>query len=421
MDKKTELRTQNLELSKESETELRTQSSELREKTEIKNQSSKLRKELTHIVLPPSMIGIIGGGQLGRMMAISARQMGYRIAVLESGANSPAGPVADEVWNAEYDDRDALTAMLKMAGVVTYEFENVPYAPVRELAPLGNLPQGSLPLIITSHRLREKLAIEGAGYKVAPFLAVMSKDELRYAVSKVGYPCILKTSTGGYDGKGQWILHSESDLPEVLEIANDNVYVLEGFVNFTKEVSVIVTRGVNGDIQSFPVTENEHVNQILHVSIAPARISDSLRAEAESIAKGLIENLDYIGTLAIEMFVTDDGLIINELAPRPHNSGHWTIDGCTVSQFEQHIRAICGLPLVKPETNGYAVMVNLLGQHFDYALSAWQKPEFSDGKLHLYGKDEMKRDRKIGHINFVGNDWEELEAQVERFLAEFPE
>jgi len=392
----------------------------MNETIELGTQNPELVKKAINAVLPPSVIGIIGGGQLGRMMAIAARQMGYRVVVLEPTSNSPLGQIADDEWNEPYDDEAALTAMLGFADVVTYEFENVPYAPIRKLASLGNLPQGELPLVVTSHRLREKLAIESAGYKVAPFLAVMSKDELRYAIKRIGYPSILKTSSGGYDGKGQWVLRSDADLPEVLKIANDNEYVLEGFVDFTSEVSVIATRSVNGDVEVFPVTENEHVNQILHVSIAPARIDDSLRAEAESIARGLIEKLDFVGTLAIEMFVTADGLVINELAPRPHNSGHWTIDGCTISQFEQHIRAICGLPLVKPEIRGYAVMVNLLGQHLDYALSAWQKPEFSDGKLHLYGKDEMKKNRKIGHINFVGNDWGELEAKIEQFLIGFP-
>lgn len=371
-------------------------------------------------VLPPSTIGIIGGGQLGRMMAISARQMGYRLAVLEPSIGSPLSQIADIELNAAYDDKTALAELLEKSDVVTYEFENVPYTTVRELGPLGYLPQGPMPLIITSHRLREKLAIEEAGYKVAPFLAVMSKDELRYAVKKIGYPCILKTSSGGYDGKGQWVLRSDDDLPEILKIADENEYVLEGFVNFSKEVSVIVTRSVNGDVEVFPVTENEHVNQILHVSIAPARIDDSLRKEAESVAIGLIEKLDFIGTLAIEMFVTNDGIVINELAPRPHNSGHWTIDGCTISQFEQHVRAVCGLPLVKPKVRGYAMMVNLLGQHLEYALTAWQSPEFSDGKLHLYGKEEMKRDRKVGHINFAGDDWDELEAKVDHFLKGLP-
>ena len=367
-------------------------------------------------ILPPSIMGVIGGGQLGRMMAISARQMGYGVAVLEPTIDSPLGQIADIEINATYDDKVALTTLLEQSDVVTYEFENVPYQAVRELGSLGYLPQGEVPLVITSHRLREKLAIEEAGYKVAPFLAVMSKDELRYAVGKIGYPCILKTSSGGYDGKGQWVLRSDADLPEVLGIANENEYVLEGFVNFSKEVSVIVTRSVNGDVQVFPVTENRHVNQILHVSIAPARIDESLQVEASGIAVGLIKKLDFVGTLAIEMFVTEEGLVINELAPRPHNSGHWTIDGCTVSQFEQHVRAVCGLPLVKPEILGYAVMVNILGQHVDDALDMWKRPEFSDGKLHLYGKEEMKRNRKVGHINFVGSEWNEVETKVDRFL-----
>ena len=379
-----------------------------------------LNEKITKTILPPSTIGIIGGGQLGRMMAISARQMGYRIAVLEPGTNSPLGQIADIELNASYNDVDALIKLLDIADVVTYEFENVPYAIVRKYASVGYLPQGHMPLTITSHRLREKLAIEEAGYKVAPFLAVMSKDELKVAVKRIGYPCILKTSSGGYDGKGQWVLRSDDDLPAVLAIANDNEYILEGFVNFTKEISVIVTRSTKGEVQVFPVTENVHVNQILHTSIAPATIGNTVRAKAEQIAKGLIQKLDFVGTLAIEMFVTDEGIVINELAPRPHNSGHWTIDGCNISQFEQHIRAICGLPLIKPEIKGHAVMVNLLGQHTEYALSAWQQPELSDAKLHLYGKEEMKRDRKVGHINFVGDDWKALQVKVVKFLEGMP-
>ena len=371
-------------------------------------------------ILPPSIIGIIGGGQLGRMMAISARQMGYCIATLEPGVNSPLGQIADIELSASYNDVDALKQLLEISDVVTYEFENVPYAAVRKLGPAGYLPQGPMPLIITSHRLREKLAIKEAGYRVAPFLAVMSKDELKVAVKQIGYPCILKTASGGYDGKGQWVLKSEADLPEVLTIADHDEYILEGFVNFTKEISVIVTRSTTGETQVFPVTENVHVNQILHTSFAPARIGESSRLKAEQIAKGLIQKLDFVGTLAIEMFVTDDGIVINELAPRPHNSGHWTIDGCNVSQFEQHIRAVCGLPLVKPEIRGHAVMVNLLGQHIDYVLETWQQPEFSDAKLHLYGKEEMKRDRKVGHINFVGDDWNELQIKVVKFLEGMP-
>ena len=372
------------------------------------------------VILPPSKIGIIGGGQLGRMMGIAARSMGYGIEVLEPAIDSPLGQIADYKYTSAYDDEFALTGLLENTSVVTYEFENVPHAAVERLGAKGYLPQGAAPLVITSHRLREKNAIKEAGFRVAPFAAVSSKTDLVAAVKTIGYPCILKTVSGGYDGKGQWVLRTAADLEEVKTILNYNEFVLEGFVNFIKEVSVIVTRSTQGEVAAFPVTENEHVNQILHVSITPARISDELRAEAENIATRLIEKLDFVGTLAIEMFVTDDGLIINELAPRPHNSGHWTLDGCNVSQFEQHIRAICGLPLVKPEARGHAVMINLLGQHVGYALASWQKPEFSDGKLHMYGKVELKRDRKVGHINFVHPDWEVLEQKMVQFLQDFP-
>lgn len=376
---------------------------------------------MSKVVLPPSTIGIIGGGQLGRMMAISAKSMGYKVAVLEPGKDSPLAQVADIEINAAYNDEAALTKLLEISDVVTYEFENVPSKEVAKLKSLGNLPQGEQPLVITSHRLKEKLAIEGAGYRVAPFLSVTSADELRLAVKKIGYPCILKTASGGYDGKGQWVLRSEADLPEVLAIAGDNEYVLEGFVNFEKEVSVIVTRSVNGDVEAFPTFENVHHQQILHTTRMPANISDQLDEEARTVAKGLMEKLDFFGTLAIEMFVTDEGIVINELAPRPHNSGHVTMDACMVSQFEQHIRAVCGLPLVKAESVRPGIMVNLLGQHIDYALENWQKPEFSDAKLHLYGKEENKRDRKVGHLNFVASDWTTLDAKVEAFLKNFPE
>ena len=373
------------------------------------------------VVLPPSTIGIIGGGQLGRMMAIAAKNMGYKIAVLEPGADSPLAQVADIEINAAYDDEAAITKLLEVSDVVTYEFENVPSKAIAKLKTIGNIPQGEQPLVITSHRLKEKLAIEGAGYKVAPFLGVTSSDELKLATKRIGYPCILKTCSGGYDGKGQWVLRSEDDMAKVMDVVNENEYVLEGFVNFSKEISVIVTRSVNGDVEAFPTFENVHHNQILHTTKMPADINAGLEREARAVAEGLMEKLDFFGTLAIEMFVTDEGIVINELAPRPHNSGHVTMDACSVSQFEQHIRAICGLPLVKAESVRPGIMVNLLGQHVEYGLDMWQKSDFSDAKLHLYGKEENKRDRKVGHLNFVGNEWVALEAKVDAFLKEFPE
>ena len=374
------------------------------------------------IILPPSTIGIIGGGQLGRMMAISARQMGYKIAVLEPGKDSPLAQIADMEINAPYDDEAALKQLLEISDVVTYEFENIPAAQIEKLASFGNLPQGYRPLEITQNRSREKNAIQEAGFKTTGFRDVTSASDFEKAYEEIGAPCLLKTVSGGYDGKGQWFIKSDADLAEVRKaVASGEAFVLERFVNFQKEISVIVTRGVNGDVQAFPAIENIHENQILHVSIAPAKIDAELAEKAEKLAKSLIEKLDFVGTLAIEMFVTEEDIIINELAPRPHNSGHLTIDAFNVSQFEQHIRAICGLPLIKPELMTPATMVNLLGQHMDYTLSTWRAPEFAHGKLHLYGKEEMKRDRKVGHLNFMGADVKTLEELVAKFLKGFPE
>ena len=374
------------------------------------------------VILPPSTIGIIGGGQLGRMMAISARQMGYKIAVLEPGKDSPLAQIADIEINAAYDDEMALKQLLEISDVVTYEFENIPAKQIKKLALLGNLPQGHRPLEITQNRSREKNAIREAGFKTAEFRDVASASEFEKAYAEIGAPCLLKTVSGGYDGKGQWFIKSDADLADVrVAVASGEAFVLEGFVNFQKEISVIVTRGVNGDVQAFPAIENIHENQILHLSVAPAKIDGALAEKAERLAKSLIEKLDFIGTLAIEMFACENDIIINELAPRPHNSGHLTIDAFNVSQFEQHVRAVCGLPLIKPELISPAVMVNLLGQHMDYTLETWPMPEFAHGKLHLYGKEEMKRDRKVGHLNFMLADVKSLDDLVAEFLDKFPE
>jgi 5-(carboxyamino)imidazole ribonucleotide synthase len=372
-------------------------------------------------VLPPATIGIIGGGQLGRMMAIAARQMGYKIAVLEPAANGPLAQIADIEINAAYDDEAALRKLLDVSDVTTYEFENIHAETVADLAEYGNLPQGPDPVYLTQHRLREKDAITAAGYQTAPYADASNQEKLLAAVTEIGYPAVLKTLTGGYDGKGQWLLRSVADLPKALEVVSHAPCVLEGFMDFQKEISVIVTRSINGEMQVFGPVENIHRNSILHLSIVPAKLTDQQQLQAREIGQGLMEQLGFVGTLAIEMFVLPDGsLVINELAPRPHNSGHLTIDGYNVSQFEQHIRAITGLPLVEPELTHPTIMVNLLGQHLKYALEKWQQPKFSWGKLHLYGKAEPKRDRKVGHLNFTHRDPEFLAATVEKFLAEFP-
>jgi len=372
-------------------------------------------------VLPPAMIGVIGGGQLGRMMAIAARQMGYRIGVLEPGPDGPLAQIADLEINAPYDDANALRELLDASDVTTYEFENISAETVADLAAHGNLPQGHWPVAITQHRLLEKDAINAAGYQTAPYADVTNPALLDDAIARIGYPAILKTVTGGYDGKGQWVLRSADDLPLAREVVAGAPCVLEGFVNFAKEISVIVTRSITGELQTFGPVENIHKNGILHVSKVPAVVPPELAAKAVAVARGLMEKLDFVGTLAIEMFVVGDDVVINELAPRPHNSGHLTIDGYNVSQFEQHIRAITGLPLITPQRIAPSVMVNLLGQHVDYALAQFQTPEFGWGKLHLYGKAENKRDRKVGHINFVTPDQSLLDTTVAAFLEDFPE
>lgn len=375
---------------------------------------------MNKLILPSSTIGIIGGGQLGRMMAISAKQMGYKVAVLEPATQGPLAQIADIEINAAYDDEQALTQILETSDVVTYEFENISSVQIEKLDSKGYLPQGHRPLAITQHRYIEKTAINECGFKTAPFIKVENEDQLKMAVQSLRYPSILKAVSGGYDGKGQWMLKSDTDLSEVLSVLEEKECILEGYVPFDKEVSVIVTRSTNGDVEAFPVMENIHQNHILHLSIAPANISEELAKKAESIAISLIEKLDFVGTLAIEMFVVNDDVIINELAPRPHNSGHLTIDACNVSQFEQHIRAVCGLPLIKPKLVKPAIMVNLLGQHVDYALKMWTKPGFHEAKVHLYGKEELRRDRKIGHMTFINENKEELQRTIGAFLENFP-
>ena len=376
----------------------------------------------TKTILPPATIGIIGGGQLGRMMAISARQMGYKVAVLEPGQDSPLAQIADIEINAAYDDKIALEELLVVSDVVTYEFENIPNQAIKEVveADFGYLPQGHRPLEITQNRLREKNSVVDCGFKTAPFADVSDEGKLRKALETIGYPSILKTVSGGYDGKGQWRLTSEADLPMALDVIQNAECILEGFVPFDKEISVIVARSTTGEVKTFPIFENDHANGILHLTTIPANVSDEIAAKAHNLAKDLMSKLDLVGTLAIEMFVVGDEILVNEMAPRPHNSGHLTIDACNVSQFEQHLRAVCGLPLSEPVILRPAVMVNLLGQHIDYAIEQWQTPEYGEGKLHLYGKDENIRDRKVGHLTFLHESEDELQKIVNSFLEDFP-
>ncbi|WP_417900965.1 5-(carboxyamino)imidazole ribonucleotide synthase [Bacillus haimaensis] len=357
-------------------------------------------------ILPPSMIGIVGGGQLGRMMAIAARAMGYRIAVLDPTPDSPCGMLADMEITAAFDDMEAIRKLAEISDVVTYEFENIDYEALTWLEQNAYLPQGSQVLQATQHRVTEKKAIEAAGLQVAPYKEVHTLGELREAVMEIGYPSVLKTCRFGYDGKGQVVLKDESALEHAAALLEHGECVLEKWIPFQKEISVVVARGTEGQITAFPVAENEHRENILYKSIVPARVAEEVKERALEYAAALAESLGLIGTLAVEMFLLEDGTVyINELAPRPHNSGHFTIDACETSQFEQHIRAICGLPLGKTTLWKPVVMVNLLGEHVDCALE--QTSDYEDVKLHLYGKKENKEKRKMGHITILADTMEQ--------------
>ncbi|WP_238192271.1 5-(carboxyamino)imidazole ribonucleotide synthase [Paenibacillus sp. L3-i20] len=363
-----------------------------------------------HTILPGGTIGVLGGGQLGRMLANAGSAMGYRFIALDPTEDAPMGQVAEQIV-AHYDDRDAARKLAERSDVITYEFENVDADVAAMLLAESYVPQGSKLLYTTQHRLREKRAIEAAGVKVAPYSEICSVEELREAVARFGTPCVLKTATGGYDGKGQWVIRSESEIIEAFETLSlaKTELVLEQFIDFTKEISVIAARSSKGEIKVFPPAENIHIENILHLSIVPARIDKDLQQEAERLAIKIAEGLGAVGLVAVEMFVTASGeLYVNELAPRPHNSGHYTMEACHTSQFEQHVRAICGLPLGDTTLTSPVVMVNVLGQHMEPLL---QKLAVRDvvaerlhvaPKIHLYGKKDAVFKRKMGHINVLG-------------------
>jgi 5-(carboxyamino)imidazole ribonucleotide synthase len=370
-------------------------------------------KDGVRTLLPGSTIGVLGGGQLGRMLAIAGRNMGYRFVTLDPTPDAPCGQVAEQIV-AAYDDAEAARRLAEKSDVITYEFENVDAGVAQMLMSESYVPQGSKLLHTTQHRLREKRAIEAAGVKVAPYREIRSIHELREAVAVFGTPCVLKTATGGYDGKGQYVLRSADEAAAAYEALSQakTELVLEQFIRFEKEISVIVARSPRGEAKAFPPAENIHVHNILHLSIVPVRAveADVLR-RAEQMAVQIAESLEMTGLLAVEMFLTADGeLYVNELAPRPHNSGHYTMEACTTSQFEQHLRAICNLPLGSVDLLTPVVMVNLLGEHIQPVLDWLPEqaglPEGVTAKLHLYGKHEAKVKRKMGHINLLTQDVE---------------
>ncbi|MEC1605325.1 5-(carboxyamino)imidazole ribonucleotide synthase [Bacillus halotolerans] len=352
------------------------------------------------IIYPGAVIGIIGGGQLGKMMAVSAKQMGYKVAVVDPVKDSPCGQVADIEITASYNDREAIRKLAEISDIITYEFENIDYDALHWLKGHAYLPQGSELLLITQNRETEKKAIQSAGCEVAPYSIVKTKGELKEAVQSLGLPAVLKTCRGGYDGKGQFVIKETSQIEEASALLEHGTCILESWVSFKMELSVIVVRSVNGEISTFPAAENIHHNNILFQSIVPARVEERIQEKAAELAVKLADELNLVGPLAVEMFLTEgDELLVNELAPRPHNSGHYTLDLCETSQFEQHIRAVCGLPLGKTELLKPGMMVNLLG---DEVKIPEEEPELlKEAKLYVYGKHEIKKGRKMGHITFM--------------------
>ena len=349
------------------------------------------------MLAPGATIGILGGGQLGRMIAAAAARLGYRSHVFTPEADSPAGQVTPLVTTAAFDDEAALTRFAASVEIVTFEFENVPAATAEFIAGLGKtMHPGPAVLRITQDRLREKDFLRSIDVGTTAYREVTALAGLRRAVRDVGPHGVLKTVRLGYDGKGQVMLGPDADLAAAWRKIGGEIAILESFVDFVCEISVIVARTAQGAGATYPPVENQHVNHILDTTIAPARVAPAIAMRAEAIARHVADKLDIVGLLAVEMFVTPEGeLLVNELAPRPHNSGHWTIDACHTSQFEQLVRAICGLPLGSTEHHSEAVMKNLIGTDVEKWREIIGDPA---AKLHLYGKSEARPGRKMGHV-----------------------
>lgn len=355
-------------------------------------------------VLPPgSTIGILGGGQLGRMIAQAAARLGYRCHIFCPEIDGPASHVAAKTVNGAFEDEDALRAFVKDVDIVTYEFENVPAATARLLSEHAPLAPNARALEVAQDRITEKSFVRDLGLGVPAFRAVSTLEELEAAIAEIGTPAILKTRRFGYDGKGQAIIRTGDDPATALGGIGHVPAILEGFVPFSREVSVVATRGLDGTVAAYDLCENEHRDHILHITRVPGTLPAELCDEARAIAGRIATALDYVGTLCVEMFVVEaEGepprLLVNEIAPRVHNSGHWTIEGAKTSQFEQHIRAVCGWPLGSVALVGPVEMTNLIGDD----MAAWPELLAEEGAhLHLYGKATARPGRKMGHVTRV--------------------
>ena len=370
-------------------------------------------------VLPGGTLGVLGGGQLGRMLAQAATRLGYRVHIYEPQAGCPAGAVAHREVNAAYDDLTALSAFARECDVVTYEFENVPAGPLRHIEALTRLrPHGSI-LEICQNRSREKNWLRRNGFPHARFAEIAAGGEVAAGVHEVGLPCVLKTADFGYDVKGQVKVRTAADLAPAQRAFAHQACVIEPWVDFACELSVVVARAAGGEVRAFPAAENIHTDHILDFSIVPARVAPAVAAAAEAMARRIAEQIGLVGVMGVEFFVTrDGGLLVNELAPRTHNSGHYTIDACATSQFEQQVRAICGLPLGDPRLLSPVVMVNILGGAWANGEPDWAALLAEPAvRLHLYGKGEPRPGRKMGHFTVMAPDVEQALARARAIQA----
>ena len=361
-------------------------------------------------------IGILGGGQLGRMLTLEAKRMGYRVVTLEPLPNSPTGQVADEQIVAAYDDLRAIGELGARSDVVTYEFENIPLESVLALeADRRIVHPGSTALRITQERILEKTFVRECGIPTAEFAPVRSREELDAAESAIGYPGVLKTTLGGYDGKGQWVVRSRADVELGWREAKGRPLIWERLIPFDRELSIIAARNVHGDVVAFPTSENEHDHGVLATTIVPGRIDPAIAERARRYATSIAERLAIVGTFCVEFFQAGSELLVNEIAPRVHNSGHYSLDATQISQYEAHVRAICGLPLVEPLQFMPAVMVNILGDGTGDTLGGIEDLlRERDLKLHIYGKAHAALRRKMGHFTVLGDTVDEALAKAER-------
>jgi len=355
-------------------------------------------------ILPGATIGVLGGGQLGRMFAMAARRLGYRVHTLAPDHDTPTGQIADLEINASYDDLDAVTRFAQNVDVVTFEFENVSAAAAAAAAAHAIVRPNGRSLEIAQHRIREKAFIAGLGVPVTPFAAIRGDADLAAAIRSIGTPAVLKTASFGYDGKGQIAIRDRSQAAAAWETLGRPEAILEAFVDLEREISVIAARGADQSWSAFAPFENVHRHHILDVTVSPAEVAPALARQAIEATHAVMDALEYVGLLCIEFFVTRDGrVLVNEIAPRPHNSGHLTFDACRTSQFEQQVRAVCGLPLGSPDLLQPAAMANLMGDLWQDGEPDWAAAlGLPDVKLHLYGKSSARPGRKMGHLTALG-------------------